>query len=380
MKKKFSGERLLAAREARCISGTGLSDLVGVSRSAISQYERGEKTPSNEILMRLAEKLNLRPHYFFQTQLKTEGPVFYRSLAAATKASRKRAQRRYEWLRELVAAIESYVEFPELRLPDFDIDYKNLSGEELETLAKDARRHFGLGDGPISNVTWLLENHGLILARHNLASAKLDAFSNRPRKNQGFVILGSEKKSSSRSRFDASHELAHLILHRNVSFDDLNDKELFKKIEQQANRFAGAFLLPRATYLSEVCKITLDGFLSLKERWGASVALMVRRCRDLELISQDTSKRMWINIGRRGWRKAEPKDDTMLIEQPRLISRSLEMVRMDDSGAFTELTSLLPWLEYELRELVGNESLDFEQSNEIAPPEPRVIKFPNSGS
>jgi len=266
MEKKFSGERLIAAREARCINGAGLAELIGVTRSAISQYERGEKKPSNDVLMRMAEKLNLRPHYFYQRQLSTNGPVFYRSLAAATKASRKRAQRRYEWLRELVEAVDSYVELPALRMPSFDHDYKLLTDEEIETLAKDTRRFFGLSDGPISNVAWLLENHGFILARHNLASAKLDAFSNRPTKNQAFVILGSEKKSAVRSRFDASHELGHLVLHQNVTTDDLKDKSLFKTIEHQANRFAGAFLLPRATFLSEVSQIGLDGFLSLKER------------------------------------------------------------------------------------------------------------------
>jgi Zn-dependent peptidase ImmA (M78 family) len=219
----------------------------------------------------------------------------------------------------------------------------------------------------------------LIDPRHNLASTKLDAFSNRPSNHQAFVILGAEKKSAVRSRFDASHELAHLVLHRNVTHEDLNDKELFKRIEHQANRFAGSFLLPRATFLSEVSKINLDGFLSLKERWGAAVALMVKRCSDLELISPEASKRMWINIGRRGWRKAEPKDDSIEIENPRLIARSIEIVRNDSSGAYSELSSRLPWLDYEIKELIGDQAIEIAERKQIAPPEPRVIKFPTSG-
>ena len=374
----FSPHRLKAARQARGLTGAALAELVSISRSAISQYERGDKTPSPSVLCAISDKLNLRVNYFFKNQQESNTPVFYRSLTDATKSSRSRAQRRYEWLREVVIALSDYVEFPDFQLPDFLCDKPlELTAEDIERLAEQTRRFFGLGDGPISNVVWLLENSGVVVARHHLDSDKLDAFSNWPKSERAFVILGDDKMSAVRSRFDAAHELAHLVLHRKVTHEQLKTKEMFRLIEQQANRFAGAFLLPRSTFQIEATNLTLNGLLSLKKRWGASVALMIRRCADLEAVSPKSSKRLWINLGRRGWRKSEPFDDVIVIEQPRMISRSFALLRNCDSSAIIELQSRLPWTEEEIKELVGDRSMTFfHDEKEIVPPEPRVIRFP----
>ena len=53
----FSGSRLRSAREARGLSGAVLAELVEVSRSAISQYERGIQTPSPKVVQEIADKL-----------------------------------------------------------------------------------------------------------------------------------------------------------------------------------------------------------------------------------------------------------------------------------------------------------------------------------
>ena len=42
----FQPERLVQAREARGLTSVALSEIVGVSASAISHYERGEHAPS----------------------------------------------------------------------------------------------------------------------------------------------------------------------------------------------------------------------------------------------------------------------------------------------------------------------------------------------
>jgi len=52
-----NGKRLKALREAAGMTTTQLGDAVGVSQSMISNMEREFKTPSVEVLVRLAERL-----------------------------------------------------------------------------------------------------------------------------------------------------------------------------------------------------------------------------------------------------------------------------------------------------------------------------------
>ena len=150
-----------------------------------------------------------------------------------------------------------------------------------------ARRFWGLNDHSISNMVWLIENHGGLVGRMELGSEKLDAFSQWNREESTpYFILGSDKESAARSRYNLAHELGHLSIHRNVSRDLFADKAIFKLIESQANRFAGCFLLPESTFGAEfVRRPTLDLFRSLKNKWNVSIQLMIMRCSDLGIIS-----------------------------------------------------------------------------------------------
>jgi len=53
----LDGHRLREARLARRLSQAKLGQLVGVGKSAISQYEHGRRSPDDRVLLRLAEVL-----------------------------------------------------------------------------------------------------------------------------------------------------------------------------------------------------------------------------------------------------------------------------------------------------------------------------------
>lgn len=58
-----------------------------------------------------------------------------------------------------------------LRMPELNMIYKNklfYSEDEIEEAAKELRRIWGLGNGPISNMTTLLENNGFIISKIDL--------------------------------------------------------------------------------------------------------------------------------------------------------------------------------------------------------------------
>lgn len=378
----FRPERLRSAREARSMSGAALAELAGVTRAAISQYERGEQTPSPMVLQRIADAMNLPQQHFLATIHSVNAPVFYRSFASALKRSRLRAERRLEWLQEIVDYLGTSIEFPTLNVPDFSSpNVLQLSGDDIDDIATKVRRHWGLGDGPISNMVRLSENNGVVTARQFLDSDRLDAFSYWPdHERHPLVVLSSDKECAVRSRFDLAHELGHLVLHRHIHAKQLTSKADFKQIELQANRFAGAFLLPAKSFLEELYSLTLDAFLAQKKRWCTSVALMVRRCEDLGVLNEDLAHRLWINLGRRGWRRREPLDDELPIEQPVFLTRCFELLVATGPTARDLLLSELPWSAPEIEELVGlPEGLLKRQDEDQPEINPRIIRFPGVG-
>lgn len=169
--------------------------------------------------------------------------------------------------------------------------------EEVERLAERVREAWGLGLGPISDVVALLERHGVLPVEVEGHSERLDAFStwadHRP-----LVFLAMGKGSASRRRFDAAHELGHLLMHVDVSPGDI-------ALERQADAFASAFLLPRAAFAAE-CPPRLQ---ELKRRWKVSLAAMVRRAYDLGIYSEATYRRGYMQLNQRGWRESEPAAD-----------------------------------------------------------------------
>lgn len=327
----FVGERLRQGREARGLTAIALAGLLDITRQAISLFESGQSTPHPDTLYKIAEKLNL-PVSFFITPITraSSSAIFFRSMAAATKVDRGRGESRIEWLSEtIVPYFKQFISFPTVNLPSFKIpdDPTNLTDDDIEELAVHTRREWGLGDGPISNIVRLLENNGIIITRMQLEATTLDAFSRYlASNNNSFIILGDDKKSAVRSRFDTAHETGHIVLHRHINGSQLKKTTLFKLIEKQANRFASALLVPGNKFAEDYTVPTLNAFLTLKSKWLVSVGMLIKRAYDLEFISEEHYQRLWINYNRRGWRREEPLDSKLPIEQPVLLKRALKLI------------------------------------------------------
>ncbi len=324
------GARLKEAREVRGIQQVFLAEMLGVSAQAISNYERDKSRPSPEVLDRLVEILNVPATFFMSTPVEdSDRIVYYRSMSAATKSARVRAEHRLSWLGTTTRYATGFVELPPVNVPDLGLPENPLllDGEEIEHIASEVRAYWGMRDEPVGNMLSLLEHQGVVVAHDALGAATLDSLSEfNATADRPLVLIGTDKGTAVRWRFDAAHELGHLLLHRNLDKRRLGNTAEHKEIENQAHRFAGAFLLPRVAFSEELFGASLDAFLTLKARWRVSVATMIMRARQTELISEATEKRLWINLSRRGWRRAEPLDESLEVERPRLLRRSFELI------------------------------------------------------
>jgi len=354
----FVGERLTEARRSRGISGADLADLINVSVQSISKYENNHQSPKMDVLHRLATQLKF-PYDYFLRSIPTidEKPIFWRSRFSAPTVARERAAVRLEWMKEVVDYIATYFDLPTLNIPQ--IDFPNdgiIDSDFIERTASEIREHWQIRSGPMPDTIEYMETNGILISRIHVRAEKIDAFSQwSGRFGLPFVVLARDKSSAVRQRFDALHELIHIVIHANIPQRRLNDRAFYKMIEKQADQIASAMLLPDYEFTSELYAPTLDGFLTLKERWGASVGAMIMRCKSLEILDDDSAKRLWINYNRRRWRNGEPFDNKIVKEEPQLIRRSFEMLIEEGVQSPSEILKALPFPPLDLEELADLE-------------------------
>jgi len=329
---RFVPRRLLEAREARGISGGTLAQLAGLSPAAISKYENGRLIPGADTLQQIADILKFPVAFFtlsYPLQPGDENPVFWRRLSSSTKGSRVRCLHRLTWLQSITAYVREFLDLPDMALPRLDlrgVHPLELTNAHIERLATEARAAFGLGNGPIPDMVLLLENHGVIVSRFQFEADDLDAFSHWGRDGQPYIALGADKRSLARQHANAAHELAHLLLHNTLAVTEFQQTANHRILELQARRFASAFCLPDQSFTSELWAPTFTTFESLKPRWRVSIGMMIGRCAELGILSEEQERNMWIQYARRGYKKREPLDDQMPEVTPRLLRRSIEMI------------------------------------------------------
>ncbi|MGE0552764.1 MAG: XRE family transcriptional regulator [Gemmatimonadales bacterium] len=315
----FTPERLTLAREMAGLDIKDVAERIQATPSAVSQLESGRTRPKAETLIRLALALGVRPQFLGAPALPQIAPesCFFRSRKSTTMRERRRVLAHGTILKQLADYLGEFVVFPEEQLTPLRRQLSDRS--QIEEFSITVRDAWHLGQGPISDMIGLLEDRGVLPVEVPGHSERLDAFSawigGKP-----LVFLTVDKGSSSRRRFDAAHELAHLLLH------DASCETQAAEIEREADAFASAFLLPAVPFLAE-CPRRLDWnrLRALKRRWGVSLAAIVRRAFDLRIFGEATYRRAYSVLNQVGWRTNEPDEPSM--ERPALLQRALRLLQ-----------------------------------------------------
>lgn len=319
--------RLEQALAARGLTKGQLASLVGVAASTVTKWCKGDQSPEAETFERLASILNLQSEWLTRPMLQRVSRPLFRSNASALKLARAKLEAHTEWVQEATVLLSEYVAYPELSLPDRDFtDPEQIRHEDIEAAAEECRVLWELGKGPIQNLTLASESAGIIVTKQETETPVIEGLSTwsallrRP-----IIFLSADKANAFRSRFDLAHEIGHLILHKHIPRSE--ERERYNQMEVQAHRFASALLLPSETFSNEVrLPTTLDSLLTLKQRWGVSVAAMVMRLHALGLLSDDEKLALFKRRSARWGSKSEPGDGNWEKEEPRLLRRTLELL------------------------------------------------------
>jgi len=329
----FVPARLTSARNARGMRQNELAEAVGCAPGTISKWESLAygQSPDQGAILSLSDKLSVSPSWFYKPITANEGAAFFRSMKSALQTARNKTLGKLRFVDDIFNAAFGRVEFPDVDIPNLmeGRDYKTIRSEDIDQIARQLRDYWCLSDDPIDDLMVVIENAGIVVSEDFVDSAKLDGVSqwidNRP-----LMLLAKDKEGGVRRRFDAAHELGHLVLHQSVSASDI-EKDI-ALIEEQAMIFAGSFLLPSSSFASDISVVTLDALADSKPKWKVSIGAMIKRASNLHLVTPEHERNLWKYYSYRSWRGNEPHDDRMHVEQPVNLKTAVEMIAEDGSG------------------------------------------------
>lgn len=296
-RKMFNPSRLTVARKRRGLTKIEFAKRMGISLRSFKAYELGEHPPSHEVLAKIVSVSGFPSEFFYGDTLDElrEDSASFRAMSRMKSYQRGMALSQGQIALHLNRWLDEQFELPVVDVP-------NLRHESSPEAAAEAlRHHWSIGELPISNMIHLLESKGVRIFSLAIDALEVDAFS-MWKEATPFIFLNSYK-TPERGRYDAAHELGHLVLHRHGG-------PIGRKAEDQANAFASAFLMPRSSVIAHVPRFpSLTTILNLKKIWKTSVAALTYRLHALNILSDWEYRMLYIQISKKRFRTQEPNPE-----------------------------------------------------------------------
>jgi Zn-dependent peptidase ImmA (M78 family)/DNA-binding XRE family transcriptional regulator len=311
----FRNDMIGLRRRMLSLSQAELSSRTGIAQGTLSKIEQGLKDVNDELLNRLGEALECPVSFFFQAEREYGPPM------SAHAMFRKKASTGQKVIDRIIAELNvriaharkflASVDFaPELPFPVYDLD--DFDGR-AEAVADNVRRAWLMPRGPIRSLTEYTERAGCLVIHCDLDEAKIDGVSYRIPGLPPLIFLNKHQPAD-RMRFSLAHEIGHLVMH---SFPTPN-------MEQEANQFASALLMPATDIGPELQGLTIEKAAYMKPVWKVSMASMIYRASELERIDRYKAEYLWRQMASRGFRTKEPQAVDFAPEKTSLINALIE--------------------------------------------------------
>ncbi|MFD7732616.1 helix-turn-helix domain-containing protein [Kitasatospora phosalacinea] len=284
--------RITVARKRRGMTIVELSRKLDISAQSLSNYERARQQPSDETLQKISQTLGFPREFFSGGELEEipSDSVAFRARSKIPAGRREMALAVGRLGVEIETAISKRFRLPESDIPTFDKPSPEVAAEMV-------RARWDLGQASIPNMIHLLESRGVRVFSLAPEYADVDAFSFW-HERKPFIFLNT-LKSAERSRFDAAHELGHLVMHS----PGLNGAEA----EQEANTFASAFLMPKRSIVARMPQgAFMDQIIAGRKIWKVAALALTYRLHDLGMLSDWQYRTLCVELSKRGYRSGEP--------------------------------------------------------------------------
>jgi len=337
------GERIRRARKAAGLSLCALGERVGLPRTTIQKYEDGTASPCGITLIELSRALNIRNGLFFRRDVEpiALSDIKYRKRNSLPKRQLEAITHEVKEQIERLIELESYFPKPPVRdfAPPARLPRTITSMDEIEAVAECIREEWSLGLGPIPRLAYTMESNGLLVFLTGAAEqSKFDGLA--AKANDTPVAVVGREWPGDRQRFTLAHELGHFVLDGRLA-DGIDE-------ENACNRFAGAFLFPRAAVMRRLGEKRLTiGYIELvrmKQEFGLSMSGILYRARDLGIVSRAYFGRESKFFREVGWNLKEPghsypHDEPHMLEQLVLHALAQEYIGMTKAAGLLNLSA-----------------------------------------
>lgn len=314
----FNHHMMMLARDSRGLTQSDLAGLMSVGQGTVSKIESGLLEPPTAFVEDLSRVLRYEADFFFESGRPYGMPPFHyrkRKKLSAKALARIVAEMNIRRM-HIAKLLRSYEHKTNGFIPEIDRDeYIGKSREpfSIEGIARHMREQWMLPTGPIPNMVELIEDLGGIVVPCDFGTELIDAMSQRI---DGMPVLFfvNINAPTDRMRHTLAHELGHMLLHTLTVRSD-------EEMEDEADMFAGAFLLPSSEVRPQLRRFDLRQLMNMKVYWKVSMAAIAVRADRLGLITPYQRKSFWMEMGRLGYRKREPNEPSR--EAPALLRRMI---------------------------------------------------------
>lgn len=302
------GERVRTLRELLGLTQVRLAEMAGIKQSWLSEVETGNRDVTAEELVPVAEATGT-PLTFFSVRPSAIplDSLRFRKLASASKITTRRIHAFYGESYRVADDLLTTANYPRVSLPYATSE--ELGDDDIEECASQTREALRLApDKPIPHLTRALERSGIPAAPFVLTDFDTGELGSSGHHfgvsywggiGETALIGYFPGEQGDRDRYTMAHELGHLVLH--------TFRPHPANAEEEANKFAGALLLPRPRILSDVSdRLPLEGYARLKATWGVSIQATIMRGSALGVIGDVRKRSLFVQLSQRGWRKQEP--------------------------------------------------------------------------
>ncbi|GAA3851079.1 XRE family transcriptional regulator [Amycolatopsis tucumanensis] len=322
---------LVMARESRGMTQKDLAQAAGVPQGTLSKAENGSTELSEDKLQRLADVLRYPRHVLEWTD-----PVYgfgsssfyHRKQQTLPQTTLRKIQANVNFLSMRLRRLSSSID---IKAPFSVPCYDEGEYPSATEVARSIRARWMLPMGPIDSVIAMLESAGVYVVRRDLGSPRISAISVwRPGENPMMVL--NEGMSADRERFTMCHELGHWVMHSEPPLEE-------GRAEREADDFAAELLMPAAEIRPQLHGIDLAKAAALKRYWKTAMSALIRRARDLEVITPSRYRSLCVQMSQHGFSRNEPVE--VAREEPTVVDAMVRIHLAEHGYSRRELADVV---------------------------------------
>ncbi|HBF89350.1 MAG TPA: hypothetical protein DDX39_11980 [Bacteroidales bacterium] len=327
---KINPQMVILARESRGISQKELADLLDISAGKVCHVEQDAQTFSDVDFNRLCQVLKYPKSFFYQqTDAFLPTMVNFRKRLVVSQRFIMPIEAQTNIFRLNVEALANEIILPTLNIPEI----KETSPIEV---ADKLRKLWNIPDGPIDNLTEIVESNGILIATFDFGTERVDSRTILTSGRHPIILLN-KKSLGDRRRFSLAYELGHILMHL------FYPVEMEREIGHEANVFAAALLMQESEIRKDFnqADINIPRLSVLKPKWKVSMQALLYRSDDLGYITYNHKRYLLSMFNQMKIRRREPIELDVPIENPNLLSNLMEGYRNEKNLSVKQMADKL---------------------------------------